>query len=990
MGLAIPQVITPDSASGAQVIGGSLKFDEDNNTYLKVTPGSAGDRRTWTWSGWVKRSTTGSSLMSRFFMGGSTSVSTGTTVIAFYQDRLFIDLNGSSARITTSRLFRDTGWYHIVLAVDTTIASPDFTRVKIYVNGEQQIYFNAAGYPSEDFQTAINSTQGMLLGAGRDSGGNEPDGPFDGLITNAYLIDGLQLDAGYFGFTDPLTGTWRPRKFKAEGTTVNDGTVFSSTGTFSNWDDDGSYPKTELFDGTLYTGGTPNGASSDSSSEATFDLGNHRITGFQNLKINIFISSNQLTASNIVSVNGIDITQDCHNQGNDTWTIVDLGSKFTSLQSFRIANNNIYVGGFIVDGVIMKDSTTENLAFGTNGFYLPLENQSDFEKDKSGRNNNFSKNGFTGTVSNPDIVKDSPSGAASGGPPTSGITTTSSVPANYATLNPININDMAGTTSVTISDGNLTVANARNTYFGTALSNLSMTSGKYYCEGTVDSNDATTLLCGILKIDPLESRWNTDDEQIGYSQYGYGYRSNNGNKENNLSNSSYGDSYGDGDTIGIALDLDAKTISFYKNGTNQGVAYSGIPAGEYAFGFSSSETNNKWKANFGQKPFKYAPPKGFLPLNTSNTRSLSVITRPNQYVGVATYIGSGNSSQDIIFGFKPDFAWTKSRTTAENHGLFDSVRGLPKFLRSDSTDDEYTLAAGTPVSFISNGINFTNGSGEINESTRGYVAWAWKAGGDKNTFNVDDVGYASASAAGLDSGSINPTGASVGTKQGFSILKFTAPSDSGTKTISHGLSQTPEFYIFKETNRNSTAWYIFHHSVCDTNTKFLRFDTTALQSGAGNVWGNLPTSSLVSIQNGSLNAVSSQNILYAWHSVPGLQKFGTYTGNGSADGPFVELSFRPSIVWIRRTDSGQNWAVHDSERDKSNECDKNLAFNLSSVENNSGDIRTADANEIDFLSNGFKLRDSAAVQNADGGTYIYCAWAEASTSGLFGGGANAR
>ena len=99
------------------------------------------------------------------------------------------------------------------------------------------------------------------MGAGRDSGGNEPDGPFDGQISNTYLIDGLQLGPGYFGYTDPLTNTWRPKKFEAKGTTVNDGRTFSSIGTFTNWDDDGNYPKTELFDGTVYTGGTPNGAS---------------------------------------------------------------------------------------------------------------------------------------------------------------------------------------------------------------------------------------------------------------------------------------------------------------------------------------------------------------------------------------------------------------------------------------------------------------------------------------------------------------------------------------------------------------------------------------------------------------------------------------------------------------------------------------------------------------------------------------------------------
>ena len=133
-------IIGQSAASGAQVIERSLKFDEDNNTYLKVTPGSNGNRRTWTWSGWVKRNTFGSSLMSRFFMGGTTSVSSGNAVIAFYQDRLFWQIHSSSERITTNRLFRDTGWYHIVVALDTTLASDYGTseRVKIYVNGKQE------------------------------------------------------------------------------------------------------------------------------------------------------------------------------------------------------------------------------------------------------------------------------------------------------------------------------------------------------------------------------------------------------------------------------------------------------------------------------------------------------------------------------------------------------------------------------------------------------------------------------------------------------------------------------------------------------------------------------------------------------------------------------------------------------------------------------------------------------------------------------------
>ena len=186
MGIAIPQVVSKSttSGSGAQVIDGSLKFDEDKNTYLKVTPGSNGNRRTWTWSGWVKRNTFGSSLMSRFFMGGTNSTSSGSTVLAFYQDSLFVETDASSARITTNRVFRDTGWYHIVLAVYTSLASDygTYERVKIYVNGKKETSFSAAAYPGQNKDTGVNSTQGMLLGAGRDSSGNEPDGPFDGQI----------------------------------------------------------------------------------------------------------------------------------------------------------------------------------------------------------------------------------------------------------------------------------------------------------------------------------------------------------------------------------------------------------------------------------------------------------------------------------------------------------------------------------------------------------------------------------------------------------------------------------------------------------------------------------------------------------------------------------------------------------------------------------------------------------------------------------------
>jgi hypothetical protein len=548
----------------------------------------------------------------------------------------------------------------------------------------------------------------------------------------------------------------------------------------------------------------------------------------------------------------------------------------------------------------------------------------------------------------------------------------------YATFNPLDIGP-----SSTLSNGNLYFQFTGGTVHRLCNSTISMSSGKWYWEGVYGQGGVGgSSGFGIAKK-PI----NLSDSVAQTNVWAY---HSNGNRYVNGSGSAMGATYTTGDLIGIAFDADSGTLYGYKNGVLQGTVATGLTSDSY-FAVANSYSSSNWLVNFGQKPFKYAPPDGFQPLNAANVRPSTVITRPDRYVGVTTYSGNGGTIGISSYSFKPDLVWTKSRTSTYDNALFDSVRGATYRLTSNtqggSNPEATTLTAFTNNGFTGGDSLYLNGNGEP------YVAWAWKAGGGGITtsFWKDDVDYGTAAAAGLTGGDITPTGASIGTKQGFSILKFTAPSDSGTKTISHGLSQTPEFYIFKETNRSS-AWYIFHHSVCDTNAKFMRFDATDLQSGAGNVWGNLPTSSLISIQNGSLNAVSSQNILYAWHSVPGLQKFGTYTGNANADGPFVELGFSPKVIWIKRSSTGGgNWICFDIERDKYNFTYKALYLNSNTLE---GDLSSY--TPLDILSNGFKLRDNASTLtgntnlNISGGTYIYCAWAEAPSFNLYGGQSNAR
>ena len=972
----------------AQVINGSLKFERTASNYLSRTF-SAGNRKTFTVSFWHKHSnhSEGASVGS----GGGRIFSAGTTgagaraQMGFSgptngsdEDNFSIGFNATGSTwksLNSDAFFRDfSAWQHFVIAVDCTLSEPN--RVKFYCNGVEKTL--SGSFPGDENQ-ALNNNVGHAIGRYNPEGTDY----YSGLLSNFYHIDGLYLGPEYFGFTDPLTGTWRPKKFRAVGTTVNDGTDWSA-----NFSGNGGTQPSTAFDGN---GPRQNGYV-HSGSELTVNfsppLSGHIVvyggTGAG--------SHNSTTTDTFTLSDGSVLSSQEKYDVAPYFNALDFGEKKNITSLVCSAGYTLYAVS--VDGVFLKDSTTQNLDFGTNGFYLPMDNEDDFAVDKSGKGNNWTQNNFSGTSVDPDILKDSPSGAVSGGRAQTGITTTSSAPGNYCTWNHLRKGNL-----ITLSDGNLQAAStsgSKDGVFGT----IGVSSGKYYWEVELTATDGNTNAAIGVALGTL-----SPDAASPTSAGAYFYSSYNGNKWLSSADSSYGASYTTGDVVGVALDLDNTTLTFYKNGTSQGNATTSLPSGTY-MPYVGDNANNGVQTvvgNWGQKPFKYAPPQGFLPLNSASVRPETTIPRPDQYVGVATYTGSGNTSQDIIFGFKPDFAWTKSRSTAENHGLFDSVRGLPKFLRSDSTDNEYTLAVGTPVSFISNGINFTNGSGEINESTRSYVAWAWKAGGSSNTFNIDDVGYASAAAAGLTGGDITPSGASVGTKQGFSIIQYAGTDNASAKTIPHGLLQKPDFMIVKQLTDDSTAWTIYHSSL--GATKYLEFDTDAVGTATGPWNDTEPTSSLFTVGSSynNTNRVSRNFVSYHWHNVPGLQKFGSYTYTSNRPF-FVELGFKPAILWLKRTGSGSatnisygSWFVADKERGKFNPVSytESQWLNRSKESGKRGDSGTSAAGtylDIDLVSNGFVIPTTGggAEFNQPSDVVVYCAWAEAPASNLFGGQSNAR
>ena len=276
----------------------------------------------------------------------------------------------------------------------------------------------------------------------------------------------------------------------------------------------------------------------------------------------------------------------------------------------------------------------------------------------------------------------------------------------------------------------------------------------------------------------------------------------------------------------------------------------------------------------------------------------------------------------------------------------------------------------------------------VNNNSQTYVAYAWKAGGgggaqgNSGTFSVDDVSYASAAAAGMDGGDINPTGCSVGTKQGFSIIRYTGNQGTG-QTLNHGLGAIPDFVICK--NLGTTYnWFIWHNTFGNGADAAIYFTNAVKTTGyVTQPFGTFTTSSLAFNYNDGVNGAYDY-ICYAWKNVPGLQRFSYYKGTGSATtGPFVFTGFRPALIIIKGSDEDKHWTVWDKNVNPINPTSQYLIWPSNAAGEQSGMA-------IDILSNGFKIRTSDSQINNGGKTYIYMAWADQPEHNLYGGQSNAR
>ena len=578
---------------------------------------------------------------------------------------------------------------------------------------------------------------------------------------------------------------------------------------------------------------------------------------------------------------------------------------------------------------------------------------------------------------------------------------------NFCTLNPLA--QLGGSTDASTRAGGMSNSNLKyvNQTGNTAVGSFALTSGKWYFEVRIDSMNVDNgmsigFVNNLFNLD-AELGYNSPSSPSGAQGFGWYAATNNLIYGPGDGGGTYNKSWGggsivtDGDIVGIYLDVDNLKFWAAKNGT---VFNSGDPAAGTGHGFGTGGSPHNiailpgeglypaignWSVadatvtfNFGQDDtfggtvtaagnadgnghgvFKYAPPTGFLAICSANLSVSDDIDPaqtdddyPSKQFNTVLYTGNGSTNAITGLGFKPDLVWVKRRNSSGDNRLVDSSRGVGVALRSNVTGGDVSESNGV-TAFGTDG--FTLGSeGGYNASSDTFVGWCWKANGGTTASNSD--------------GDITST-VQANTKAGFSIVTYTG-NGSSAQSIGHGLSSgAPEFIIVKNRSQ-ADAWAVYH--VGTGNAAHLILDTSAAQTTSSAYWGSFtPTTTLFKVgSDHKLNASSENYVAYLWHGVEGFQKFGSYEGNGDADGPFIYTGFRPKMIFIKSVDGASgDWIVIDTARSTFNVTNAGLSWNENYVEATSN-------RECDILSNGFKIRTSNTNLNKASETYIYGAWGD--------------
>jgi hypothetical protein len=988
---------------GGYTIGRSLRFRNSASAYLSRTPASNGNQQKWTVSFWYKPGRFGSQQPILASYSSTTNYAViGLSLNAFYNSSdtlkfLVVSANSAQATFETTAVFRDpSAWYHVVIAVDTTQATST-NRVGIYVNGVQVTSFITATYPAQNTNLVyINTTNPQQIGAFATG----TYGYYDGYMAEFNFVDGQQLTPSSFGAYD-TNGVWQPKKYT--GTYGTNGFYLPFSGPTTN----GFSSYYASFNGSnQYLSMADNAAFDLAASDFTLEAWVNPSSSGGATARNVMNQSNSGAGSNSSFYFGA---------GNDGIALY-LSTSGTSWTNYAQTSVPIGVGqwshvvwqrrGNTLE--IYLNGVLQTVTSGSSSFSGTVFNSS---RNVEIGTQNAAACWFHGSISNLRFVKGSAVYTANFTPPASATTTvtnTQLLTLQNATFvdnsaNAFSITNNNGVTSTSGTVGNYwTIANdqsGNNNHWVT--NNISLTSGttydsmidsptvsasaSNYCVGNPLNPDGSTWSNGNLAFSVPNSTNNsqatfavssgkwywetifTAAHELGVQQTGLTARRTNavtynkdGTKYVNGTNSAYGATYTNGDVIGTALDMTGGTVTFYKNNVSQGsISLSGVGITNGTMTISAGGAlTQTGTVNFGQQSFTYTPPTGFNALNTYNLPT-PTIANGAQYMAATTYTGNG-STQTITNGgnntigttFQPDFVWIKSRSDAVGNRLLNSITGVYNYLISNSTLAESTDTTSL-TAFNSNGFSLGAAAANgFNTNGSTYIGWQWQANKGTNVTNTN--------------GSITST-VSANTTAGFSVVTYTGTGANAT--VGHGLGVIPNMIIAKVRSTSGADWTVYHSSLGATQGLFL--DTTAAATTNANFWNNTaPTSSVYSVgSSGGTNNSGNTMIAYCWAAVAGYSAFGSYTGNGSTDGPFIFTNFRPRWVMFKRSDGTGYWLIKDSSRNGYNQTDPLLYANASDAEYSA-------AGAIDILSNGFKLRATSLESNASGGTYVWAAFSE--------------
>jgi hypothetical protein len=976
---------------GIYEIPRSLRFRNDG--YFSRTPAVTSNRQTWTVSCWAKFS---NNNVTRTLFGGGNSATGGGAgfAIGVYSNNAFRFSAGGGVTLNYSfsaRKLRDpAAWYHIVAVCDTTNAVPS-ERVRCFVNGEKITAWGVQTTIPQNNSLDWNAAgTTMYVGAENDAGTIVRH---EGYMTEVHSVDGLALDPSYFGYTDSITGTWQPKKYTgAYGTNgfylpftepvatsgtvnpINLGRNFAGGTNYVRYSEDGSQTgqgytydrSTNSVNNIIAPNGTLTGnkltADGTASNTHRFYVGTVATPAGTTQTASIYLKYSNTRYVNIENWNGsnyqtqtFDILNGVPMVGGNAVSAVGFTYQFVGDGWYRVSVP-LYAGSANTGGpsiaVYLCDATGNVTWNGDSsssvywwGAQINIGTTADpyFKTASSSTiTNDWTQNLFSVTagVTNDSMV-DSPTNIFTTATDIGGV-----VSGNYATLNPL-IPFYSGATVYSNSNLGYTVG-SNGGVTEEAFATIPVSSGKWYAECTVASVGTNSWI-GVCSNVPATA---TGTYGASVRANGYAYKQSSGNKCNGDNTGvAYGTSFGAGNVIGIALDLDSgsKNITFYRDGVSQGVAFTGLTStdGNFVFGIDT-DPGGSFNWNFGQRAFAYAPPAGFKSLNTTNLQALGTAAvgnaaiNPNKYFDISLYSGSGTENAVVLpGGFQPDLTWFKNRSVSQNHHLMDSARGDGVIYYPNLTNTEDSLGSSW-ARFTSNGLNLGAGAG-VNTSGQSYVAWQWKQ---------------------------SPTA-------GLNIVPYTGTGVA--RSISHNLGVAPKFMLVKQRDVSIRSWCVYHGGQTDPQQAFYLDSTAGAFSYTAFFNNTAPTSSNFSLgTDASVNQSGSNYVAYIWAEVPGFSKFGRYVARSDGNGPFIYLGFKPKYLLIRSTSGVRDWLIYDTVRTPYNGYSTSDPFagahGIIAGVSYTGTPGYSDS--IDFVSNGFKFRNAASPNYNGGETYVYVAFAE--------------